>query len=614
MARLTLKQNYFFWMLLPAASLGGCSADWYQRDADREVARIVEQRKDKVLGYRPQSEAEVKVAAEPKKSAFEKIPQSVMTGEKVTPLGMPPADWTPEPMGPKVPPPGDDNYDFLPQSYADFGIAATEQGPPAPGSIDLNLDLLGSVEYAVAHSRDYRDKMEDLYLSTLDVTLQRHYFDPTPFASTAVGYNGGQKDADYLSAQTVVNTVGVRQKLPYGGEIVAQQLVDVVRALNNNSQDGETAEYSLSASIPLLKGAGMVNLESLISSERSLVYAVRTFETYRRSFAVNIASQFFSLVSQQQAIRNRRQNYANLKMLSERSLALYAASKLSMLDVQRALQNQLNAENSLIDAVNQYQNSLDNFKILLGMPVEADLDIVPIELQVNVPDLEKSDAIELALKFRLDVQTARDQIEDAQRGVKNARNGLLPDLQLDAKAGVGNSGGEKWYETNSNSGTYSTTLTLNWPLDQLAERNTYRKALITLQQTQRAYGLTRDQVISSVRQDTRAIRVAQTTLEIQKRSVELNRRRLDFANDRLLQGKAQVLDVVDAQSALLNAQDAYDKARANLQTQVLQYLRDTGTLRIDPAAGALGRALDRAMVIEKNMKVFEDMDRNLEKR
>ena len=87
-------------------------------------------------------------------------------------------------------------------------------------------------------------------------------------------------------------------------------------------------------------------------------------------------------MSQQQGINNRRQNYENLKVLSERAMALFAASRpgTSYLDVQRAQQNLLNAENSLIDSINQYQNSLDNFKIALGMPVEADLEIVPVEL------------------------------------------------------------------------------------------------------------------------------------------------------------------------------------------------------------------------------------------
>jgi hypothetical protein len=62
----------------------------------------------------------------------------------------------------------------------------------------------------------------------------------------------------------------------------------------------------------------------------------------------------------------------------------------------------------------------------------------------------------------------------------------------------------------------------------------------------------------------------------------------------LTQGKAQTRDVVDSQTDLLNAQDRYDSAKAELQVQILTLLRDTGTLRLDPDAGSLGHAMDFA--------------------
>jgi outer membrane protein TolC len=135
---------------------------------------------------------------------------------------------------------------------------------------------------------------------------------------------------------------------------------------------------------------------------------------------------------------------------------------------------------------------------------------------------------------------------------------------------------------------------LDWPLDRLAERNVYRRALIDLERTTRAYTLVRDNVVADVRSDVRGIKSAQITLEIQRRGIELAQRRLDFANELLIQGRStDSRDVTDAQSSLLSAQDAYEQARADLQIQILQVLRDTGTLRVDPDAGMLGLVLDR---------------------
>src|SRR4029453_12776095 len=104
--------------------------------------------------------------------------------------------------------------------------------------------------------------------------------------------------------------------------------------------------------------------------------------------------------------------------------------RLSALEVQRAEQSLQSGENTLINAQLVYANSLDNFKISLGMNVNDALDVVPVELDVAVPDLHTRDAVETAYRYRLELQTAADRVSDATRGVQIARNGLLPDLTV----------------------------------------------------------------------------------------------------------------------------------------------------------------------------------------
>src|SRR5205814_7604628 len=177
-------------------------------------------------------------------------------------------------------------------------------GPPVPQEMITRFELFSSLAYAVQHSRTYQDQMDSLYATALTVTLERHLFTPRPFANTGIKYTGGQRTSDFKSAFTVTNQVGLRQQLPYGGEVVASALVDFVNALHGNVEDGETAALALEGSMPLLRGFGMVNLEPLISSERTLVYRVRDFEEFRRSFVVDTARAYFNLLAAQQGIRS----------------------------------------------------------------------------------------------------------------------------------------------------------------------------------------------------------------------------------------------------------------------------------------------------------------------
>ena len=228
------------------------------------------------------------------------------------------------------------------------------------------------------------------------------------------------------------------------------------------------------------------------------------------------------------------------------------------------------------------------------MPIDQNLDVQGVELDLNIPDVDHADIADLVLKYRLDLQTDRDKIEDARRQVDVQKNQLLPDLNLTAATSLNNEPDQAAVKLDKHRYDYSVGATLDLPLDRVAERNQYRIALINFERSQRTYQQDRDADIVNARSSVRSLRSAQISLDIQRRAIDLAQQKLEYSSELLTQGKATTRDVVEAQSDLLNAQDAYDAAKTNLQVQVLSLLRDTGTLRIDPDAGSLGHAMDFA--------------------
>lgn len=569
----------------------------YRRDADRQVQQIIRERAQQTLDYTPKTDIDPTPEVRPAPQAFRKIPTTPIAPKEAPAIQRLRRVPAAAPMGPEegfavdMPRPVSDELG------ASLAVRRASDrfrlGPPEETDTGATtFELFSALKYAIENSRTYRTRLEDLYLVGLDVTLERHLFTPRPFARTTVAYTGGQLDADYRSAYTVTQTAGVRQQLPYGGEIVADGLVRFIQAINDNSQSGEEASLALRGSIPLLRGAGMVNLEPLIDSERQLVYEVRQFEEFRRSFVVDIASAYFDLVNSQNRINNSLIRYVNAMNLVARLEDLYAAGLQNFLQVQQARQQFLEAENQLITSQQQYENQLDDFKLLIGMPIDQPLQVVGVALDVPIPDIQRIDFVDLAYRYRLALQTARDQIEDATRRVAVARNGLLPDLTLDLSAQIGNRDGTPAKAIDSRDLTYTGGMTLDLPVDQLQERNAYRASLIGFERSQRNLITAQDTVAADVRTAARAVESSLITLQIQRRSIDLARRRLDYANELLIQGLAQARDVTDAQNALLNAQNSFDSARATLQIQILRLLRDTGTLRVDPSAGDLGTVME----------------------
>src|SRR4051812_30744218 len=89
-------------VVLPTViALSGCAPEAYRHDADREVSRILKERKQEALGYQPESSVSDEPAPQAIAKDYRKIPATAI------PPAMPPAVATPTvdalPYGPLGP-------------------------------------------------------------------------------------------------------------------------------------------------------------------------------------------------------------------------------------------------------------------------------------------------------------------------------------------------------------------------------------------------------------------------------------------------------------------------------------------------------------------------------
>ncbi|MBM4084554.1 MAG: TolC family protein, partial [Planctomycetes bacterium] len=127
---------------------------------------------------------------------------------------------------------------------------------------------------------------------------------------------------------------------------------------------------------------------------------------------------------------------------------------------------------------------------------------------------------------------------------------------------------------------YSVGSSLNPRFDRKADRNTYRQALITHEQTKRQLEDQIDQIKLEVRGAFRRLREAEQTHEIQRTSLELARRRVESAELMLQAGRATTRDLLEAREALVRAQNAVTAALISHRLERLNFERDIGRLRI----------------------------------
>jgi len=62
---------------------------------------------------------------------------------------------------------------------------------------------------------------------------------------------------------------------------------------------------------PLWRGAGYkVTMENLTQAERNLLYTLRTFTLFRKRFTVDVATAYYGILQNRDAVRN---DYVNLE-------------------------------------------------------------------------------------------------------------------------------------------------------------------------------------------------------------------------------------------------------------------------------------------------------------
>lgn len=456
-----------------------------------------------------------------------------------------------------------------------------EMAVPASGIINLTQ----AVAIATAHNRDYQRQKEELYLPALDVTMARHQFARQWFSTIDAGYIKNNDDESISSDAGL----GFNQLLADGAQVSTSIAIDWVRFLTGDPRTSLGSVLSASVTQPLLRGRGRrIVQESLTQAERDVLYQIRSFNRYRKMFVVSIVAAYYRVLQRRDAVTNAENNY-NSRVESRKRLEMEAeAGRKNPFEVDQAKQSELRARDSYVQAMEIYEQQLDEFKNLLSLPINSDIELDQNELKalenigVSEPPYLLDDVVETALAQRLDLVNSKDAIDDAMRKVAIATDGLGTELNLTGSAYVPSTEKTKFDRLRFHQGDYELFLEADLPLDRKAERNAYRKTLITLEQQKRKYQNDADGVELEVRQAYRQLSTAAERYETQRNSLALANTRVESTTFLLQAGRVTTRDLLESQDALLAAQNDLTAALVDHAIAKLSFFRDIGVLQVKP--------------------------------
>jgi outer membrane protein TolC len=450
------------------------------------------------------------------------------------------------------------------------------------------LSLQQAVEIATKYNRDYQSQKEALYLAALDLTLTRHRYARQWFGTIDGSYVDDKSNGDDMS---VDGGVGVdQQMLLLEGILVNVGIaLDWTRFLTGDPRTTLGSVLSGDIAIPLLgSGAGKVARENLTQAERNVLYRIRTFNRYRKTFVVSIISDYYRVLEQKNSVMIAEASYKRLIDSTNQLNMEVEVGQRAPSDADEAKQDLLQAENNLVTTRQSYEQLLDRFKIRLSLPTDANIVLDQNELAaleeigISAPEYTEDEAMAIALNRRLDLANTQDSLEDSKRKLELAAEGLGVQLNITGSIDVDSANKTAFNRLQFQKGTYGLGFDADLPLDRKAERNAYREALITVEQRQRSLDNETENVKLDVRQAYRDLAETGETYRIQKLGLELAQRRVEEQELRLEYGQSTIRLLLEANDALVQAQNRVAGALVDHTVAKVSFFRDVGILQVKP--------------------------------
>lgn len=524
--------------------------------------------------------------------------------------------------------PGLDSLAHWPDSgYGEMPPTTSPDSDLAAPEDVLHLSLRDALQVAAANSREYQSAKERVFRAALALDLERNTFRNI---LSGFGQGGLSTDLGGEQSRTGIESSGVAalsRAFETGAALTTQIALDLVRLLNPDSSSSLGIQADASVSIPLWRGAGAhIAGEPLLLAEREVVYVIWEFERFKHTFVVTVASNYLGVLNQLDQVENAEDNYRRLVSSTRRARRLADAGRLPEIQVDQAVQDELRARDRWVSARQSYARTLDGFRVSLGLPPDARVELdrqelqslaalarqrleggmavksaaagkippadAPIELaepdmrNAGPYELPEAEALRLAFEHRLDLLLTQERIFDAQRAVIVAADALRGELTLLGRAVAGErrslgSADLPDARLRPDSGFYSALLSIDLPLERTAERNAFRLSYLGLEQRLRELQEQEDRIKSEVRGGLRDLVQFRESLQIQAQALTVAQRRVDSTNLFLQAGRAEIRDLLEAQEALVGARNALTSALVSYRIAELELQRDMGVLQVD---------------------------------
>jgi outer membrane protein TolC len=297
-------------------------------------------------------------------------------------------------------------------------------------------------------------------------------------------------------------------------------------------------------------------------------------EIAARGLTAVVVQNFYAMAVAQRHYNNARRSLQEAQQFVDITQKQEAGGEAAHSDVVKAQLTLDQRQRDVQDGQLAYDKARIGFAVFLfpdfrqDYAVADDLDrLTPL---ATFPEIEA-----LARNNNPDIRAAQATVTQQNFGIKSARAGYLPTLSVDYFYGLNANQYALHNELGQNNVGSSVVASLNVPVWTWgAARSKVKQAELRLEQARTDLSFTQRQLLANLHGFYLEANVASSQMASLKHSLDLSEESLKLTLLRYEAGEVTVLEVVDAQTTLFGARNAYDDglARYRLSLAALQTL------------------------------------------
>ena len=283
----------------------------------------------------------------------------------------------------------------------------------------------------------------------------------------------------------------------------------------------------------------------------------------------NVAQEFYSVYSNQMSLeiakedlKNNEESYAIIKNKVDGGL-------LALEELYQAEVNLATSRSGVYNAELNLEDSKDQFKVLIGLPLDTSF-LVAAEILADTVPVNQELAISHALANRMELRERQIDLENANFDLIVAK--ATNEFAGSVTASFGVQGNDEQFSNlfDTPTNTPAIGITFNIPIFDWGERKSeIRAAQASLESTQISYDVERKDIVMNIRSVVRSLKNLENQINIQRISVENAQLAYDINLERYRNGDLTSLDLGMYQNQLSESKLSLTNAIINYKIELL---------------------------------------------